>query len=256
MVAHDEQVGRLLGKLDELGIADNTIVVYSTDNGPHYNSWPDAGITPFRSEKNTNWEGGWRVPAFVRWPGHFKAGTVLNDIVCHQDWLPTLLAAAGDPDINAKLLKGHQAGDKTFRVHIDGYNMLPYFTGQAKESPRKFFAYVNDDGALVALRFGDWKIVFEEQRAKRMACWAEPFVHLRLPKLFHLRRDPFERADENSNTYWDWVIDRLFMVGAGQGVIRQLIQSFKDFPPRQKPASFNLDNVMEQMRDAMGGGQH
>jgi arylsulfatase len=231
-------------------------VVYTTDNGPHYNSWPDAGISPFRSEKNTNWEGGWRVPAFVRWPGRFKAGTMLNEIVCHQDWLPTLLAAAGEPEIPAKLLQGHQAGDKTFRVHIDGRNMLPYFRGETTECPRKFFSYVNDDGRLVALRMGDWKVVFEEQRAKQMACWAEPFVHLRLPKLFNLRRDPFERADENSNSYWEWVIDRLFLVGAAHGIVQQQIQSFKEFPPRQRPASFNLDQVLEQLQDAAGGGQH
>jgi arylsulfatase len=256
MVAHDENIGKMLAKLDELGIADNTIVMYSTDNGPHYNSWPDAGITPFRSEKNTNWEGAWRVPAFVRWPGKVKAGTVLNGIVCHQDWLPTLLAAVGEPDINAKLLKGHKADSKTFKVHIDGYNMLPYFTGSAKESPRKTFFYINDDGQLVALRLEDFKSVFMEQRAKQMACWSEPFVLLRIPKVFNLRCDPFERADENSNTYWDWVLDHGFACGATQAFVAQQIQSFKEFPPRQKPASFNLDRVLEQLKDASGGGQH
>jgi arylsulfatase A-like enzyme len=256
MVAHDEHIGELLNKLDELGIANDTIVVYTTDNGPHYNSWPDAGITPFRSEKNTNWEGGWRVPAFVRWPDKFKAGTMLNDIVSHQDWLPTLLAAAGEPDIIAKLLKGHNAGDKTFKVHIDGVNMLPYFSGETKDSSRKFFAYIDDDGQMVGLRLDDWKIVFMEQRAKQMLCWAEPFVNLRLPKLFHLRRDPFERADENSNTYWDWHIDHLFMVSAAHGVVEHMIQTFKDFPPRQKPASFNLDNVLIQMKEASSSRNH
>jgi arylsulfatase A-like enzyme len=256
MVAHDENVGKMLAKLDELGIADNTIVLYSTDNGPHYNSWPDAGISPFRSEKNTNWEGGWRVPAFVRWPKKFKAGTVLNGIVCHQDWLPTLLAVAGDPDINQKLLKGHKAGEKTFKVHIDGVNMLSYFSGQVKESPRTFFGYINDDGRMVALRAGDWKIVFEEQRAKQMACWGEPFVHLRMPKLFHLRRDPFERADENSNAYWDWFIDHLFFLQVAGGMVQQLITSFKEFPPRQRPMSYNLDQIVEDMKAASGGGQH
>ena len=255
MVAHDENVGKLLAKLDELGIAGETIVVYTTDNGPHYNTWPDAGITPFRSEKNTNWEGGWRVPAFVRWPGRFKAGTVLNDR------LPSGLAAdaAGRGrriGINAKLLKGHQAGDKTFKVHIDGFNMLPYFTGQANESPRKLFAYVNDDGAIVAVRTGDWKIVFEEQRAKQMLCWSEPFVHLRLPKIFNLRRDPFERADTDSNGYWNWLLERTFVIGGAQGQVAQLMQSFVEFPPRQKPGSFNLDKVVEQMKDAAGGGHH
>jgi arylsulfatase A-like enzyme len=256
MVAHDENIGKMLARLDELDIADNTIVMYSTDNGPHYNSWPDAGITPFRSEKNTNWEGGWRVPAFVRWPGKFKAGTVLNGIASNLDWLPTLLAAAGEPDINAKLLKGYKAGSKTFKVHIDGFNMLPYFMGKVTESPRTYFAYVNDDGRLVALRTGDWKIVFEEQRAKQMACWGEPFVHLRMPKLFHLRRDPFERADENSNTYWDWFIDHMFVLYASQTLVMQQIMSFKEFPPRQKPMAYNLDQVMDILKQASGGGQH
>jgi arylsulfatase len=201
MVAHDENVGKMLAKLDELGIAEDTIVMYSTDNGPHYNSWPDAGITPFRAEKNTNWEGGWRVPAFARWPGKIKAGSVLNGVVSHQDWLPTLLAAAGEPEISAKLLRGHQAGEKSFKVHIDGLNMLPYFAGEEKESPRKSFFYISDDGDILAIRMGDWKVVLAEQRATRMQCWAEPFVKLRLPKMFNLRRDPFERADDNSNTY-------------------------------------------------------
>ncbi len=198
MVAHDEHIGQMLKKLDDLGIADNTIVMYSTDNGVHYNTWPDAGITPFRSEKNTNWEGGWRVPAFVRWPGKFKAGTVLNGVVSHQDWLPTLLAAAGEPNINEKLLKGHQAGAKTFKVHIDGINMLPYLMGEVKDSPRQFFFYISDDGDILAIRMHDWKVVLLEQRAKQLMYWFEPFVHLRAPKMFHLRRDPFERADENS----------------------------------------------------------
>ncbi len=198
MVAHDEHIGQMLKKLDDLGIADNTIVMYSTDNGVHYNTWPDAGITPFRSEKNTNWEGGWRVPAFVRWPGKFKAGTVLNGVVSHQDWLPTLLAAAGEPNINEKLLKGHQAGAKTFKVHIDGINMLPYLMGEVKDSPRQFFFYISDDGDILAIRMHDWKVVLMEQRAKQLMYWFEPFVHLRAPKMFHLRRDPFERADENS----------------------------------------------------------
>jgi len=256
MVAHDENVGRMLKKLDDLGIADDTIVMYSTDNGPHYNSWPDAGITPFRSEKNTNWEGAWRVPAFARWPGKFKAGTVLNGIVSHQDWLPTLLAAVGEPDINAKLLKGHKAGSKTFKSHIDGFNMLPYFSGETKESPRNWFFYINDDGQLVALRYGDWKVVFMEQRARQMACWAEPFVHLRLPKLFHLRRDPFERADQDSNAYWDWLLDHLFLLAGPQALVAQQIESFKEFPPRQKPAAFNLDRILEHLKDSSGGGMH
>ena len=182
MVYHDDQVGVLLKKLDDLGIADNTIVMYSTDNGPHFNSWPDAGITPFRSEKNTNWEGAFRVPAFVRWPGKIPAGTVLNGIVSHQDWLPTLLAAAGEPDIKEKLLVGHKAGARTFKVCIDGFNMLPYLTGAVKESPREAFFYVNDDAQLVALRFNDWKLVFMEQRAKTMALWAGAFRSASFPQ--------------------------------------------------------------------------
>jgi arylsulfatase A-like enzyme len=256
MVAHDENIGRMLNKLDELGIADNTVVMYSTDNGPHYNSWPDAGITPFRSEKNTNWEGGWRVPAFFRWPGKFPAGAILNGIVAHQDVLPTLLAAAGEPDIKAKLLQGHQAGSKTFKVHLDGFNMLPYFTGQAAESARNFFFYITDDGQLCALRAGDWKIVFAEQRAKQMACWAEPFVSLRLPKLFHLRRDPFERADENSNTYYEWLIDHCFIFYMGEALVHREIVSFKDFPPRQKPTSWDMHTILERLKDASGSAQH
>jgi arylsulfatase A-like enzyme len=256
MVAHDENVGRLLKKLDDLGISNDTIVMYSTDNGPHFNAWPDGGITPFRSEKNTNWEGAWRVPAFVRWPGKFPAGTVINGIVSHQDWLPTLLAAAGEHDIKEKLLEGHKAGLKTFKVQIDGYNMLPYLKGETKETPRKFFFYVDDDGQLVALRYEDWKLVFMEQRAKQLDCWVEPFVQLRIPKIFNLRRDPFERADENSNTYWDWMLDHAFMLVPAQALVAQQIQSFKDFPPRQKPASFNLDRVMEQLQNASGAGAH
>ena len=256
MVAHDENVGKMLDKLDELGIADDTIVMYSTDNGPHYNSWPDAGITPFRSEKNTNWEGGWRVPAFVRWPGKFPAGVTLNGIVTHQEWLPTLLAAAGESDIKTKLLEGHKAGDKTYKVHIDGFNLLPYLTGEVDESPRQSFFYISDDGDILALRHGDWKAVLLEQRAKQMACWAEPFVPLRLPKFFNLRRDPFERADENSNTYWDWLISHAYLIYGLQAVVAQEIEAFIKFPPRQKAAAFNLDRVMEKLQDASGGGMH
>lgn len=256
MVVHDEHVGQMLDKLDELGIADNTIVMYSTDNGPHYNTWPDGGITPFRSEKNTNWEGAWRVPCFVRWPKKFKAGTILNDIVTHQDWLPTLLAAAGEDDVSEKLLKGHEANGKKFKVHIDGHNMLPYLTGEADESPRQYFFYISDDGDIMAIRMKDWKVVLLEQRAKTLALWAEPFMPLRFPKIFHLRRDPFERADQNSNTYWDWVISHVYISYAMQGLVAKEIENFKKFPPRQKPAAFNLDAVMSQLQEAGGGGQH
>jgi arylsulfatase len=246
----------MLSKLDELGIAEDTLVLYSTDNGPHYNSWPDAGITPFRSEKNTNWEGGWRVPVFVRWPARIKAGQVLNGVASHQDWLSTFLAAAGEPDITEKLRKGHTIGDKTYKVHIDGYNLLPYLTGEAKESPRKFFFYISDDGDIMAVRMGDWKLVLMEQRAKQLACWFEPFVKLRAPKMFNLRRDPFERADESSNTYWDWVISHAYLLYGMQDLVAQQIRAFVEFPPRQKPAAFNLDAVLRQIQDAAGSTNH
>jgi arylsulfatase A-like enzyme len=249
MVEHDEYVGRMLDKLDELGIAEDTLVLYSTDNGPHFNTWPDAGITPFRSEKNTNWEGAFRVPALARWPGVFPAGKVLNGIVSHQDWLPTILAAAGVTDVKERLLHGHAAGDRTFEVHLDGYNMLRYLGGEVDESPRKEVFYVNDDAQLVALRFEDWKLVFMEQRARTLALWAEPFVSLRIPKIFHLRRDPFERADESSNTYYDWLIDHAFLLVPAQAYVQSLLASFRQFPPRQKPAVFNLDRVMEQLAE-------
>ena len=256
MVAHDEHIGQMLAKLDELGIADDTIVMYSTDNGVHYNTWPDAAITPFRSEKNTNWEGGWRVPAFVRWPAKIKAGTVLNGIVSHQDWLPTLLAAAGETDIKAKLLDGYKAGDKTYKVHIDGIDMLPYLAAETKESPRQFFFYISDDGDILAIRMQDWKVVLMEQRAHQLLCWFEPFAKFRAPKLFHLRRDPFERADENSNTYWDWLLSHAYVVYAMQGLVANQIENFQKFPPRQKPASFNLDAVMRQLEEAHSSAGH
>jgi arylsulfatase len=256
MVAHDENIGLMLDKLDELGIADDTIVMYSTDNGVHYNTWPDAGITPFRSEKNTNWEGGWRVPCFVRWPGQFKAGSVFNGIVTHQDWLSTFLAAAGEPDIKEKLLNGHKAGEKTFNVHIDGFNMLPYLKGEVKESPRTSFFYISDDGDILAIRMQDWKAVLMEQRAKELSCWMEPFVKLRIPKIFHLRRDPFEQADENSNTYNDWLISHAYIMYMMQAVVAGQIENFVKFPPRQKPASFNLDAVMRDLESAGGGANH
>jgi arylsulfatase len=256
MVAHDENVGRMLDKLDELGIAEDTIVMYSTDNGVHYNSWPDAGITPFRSEKNTNWEGAFRVPAFIRWPGKIPAGSVLNGLVSHQDMLPTLLAAAGEPDIVTKLLEGHQAGDKTFKVHIDGYNMLSYLTGEVKESPRPFFFYMSDDGEIMAIRHGDWKLVLMEQRGKALGCWLEPLVPLRAPKVFNLRRDPFERADESSNSYYDWMLSHAYLIYGMQGLVAQQIEDFVKFPPRQKPAAFNLDAVMRQLEAAESGANH
>jgi len=253
MVAHDETIGVLLDKLDELGITNNTIVTYSTDNGPHYNTWPDAGITPFRSEKNTNWEGAWRVPSFIRWPEKIKAGTVLNGIASHQDMLPTLLAAAGDSGIKSKLLDGYTIGDMTYNVHIDGFNLLPYLCGETDKSPRETVFYFSDDGELIAIRHNDWKTVLMEQRAKLLQIWLEPFVPLRAPKIFNLRRDPFERADENSNTYYDWLMDHVFLIYGMQGLVAAQIENFVKYPPRQKPASFNLETVMTQL-ETMGSG--
>jgi arylsulfatase len=246
MVTHDEQIGQMLAKLDELGIADNTIVMYTTDNGPENDTWPDGANTPFRSQKDTNWEGGWRVPAFIRWPGKIKPGTVLNGIVSHQDMLPTLLSIAGDPDVSQKLLKGHKAGDKTFKVHIDGLDMVPYFTGQAKDSPRKSFFYMSDDGDVMAVRHNDWKFVLAEQKAFQLRVWMEPLEKLRLPLIFNLRRDPYERAQFNSNTYYDWMAYHAFLMYEMQAVVAQQIEDFVKYPPRQKPASFNLDAVLRQ----------
>ena len=252
MVTHDEQIGQMLDKLDDLGIADNTIVMYSTDNGPENDTWPDGANTPFRGQKDTNYEGGWRVPCFVRWPGKIKAGSVLRGIVCHQDMLPTFLAAAGEPNVNEKLLKGYKAGDKTFKVHIDGVNQLPYLTGQVKESPRESFFYVSDDGGVMALRHGDWKLTFEEQRCKgTLQNWAEPFTKLRLPHMYSLRRDPFERADFNSSSYWEWMVDHAFLLYGAQAIVAAQIENYVKYPPRQKPASFNLDAVMAQLGPAI-----
>jgi arylsulfatase A-like enzyme len=257
MVDHDKNVGQLLDKLDELGIAENTIVMYSTDNGPHMNTWPDAGMTPFRSEKNTNWEGAFRVPCLLRWPGKIEAGMNCNEIVSHHDWLPTFLAAAGDTDIVEKLKAGHQIGDKTYKVHIDGYNLLPHLTGQEEKGPRQVFFYFSDDGDLLALRFDNWKAVFMEQRCPgTLQVWAEPFVTLRLPKLYNLRTDPYERADITSNTYWDWMLNNAFLVLAATTVVGQFLATFKDFPPRQKAASFTIDQALEKMTAALESGKH
>ncbi len=255
MVEHDMHVGKFLDKLDKLGIADNTIVFYSTDNGPHMNTWPDAAMTPFRGEKNTNWEGGWRVPAMVRWPGKIKAGTWSNEIMHHMDWLPTFLAAAGEPEVKEKLLKGHKAIGRNYKVHLDGYNFLPYLTGQAKQGPRKEIFYFSDDGDLTALRYQDWKLIFMEQRAEAtLQAWIEPFVPLRLPYIEHLRRDPYERALITSNTYYDWLIDRAYLLVPAQAYVGQFLATFKDYPPRQKAASFSLDKVMEKLQSS--GGSH
>jgi arylsulfatase len=247
MVEHDGDVKRLLDKLDELGIADNTLVMYSTDNGPEEFSWPDGGTSPFRGEKDTNWDAGWRVPTLLRWPQVIKPGTVSNEICAHEDMLPTLLAAAGVPDVKEQLLKGYQVGNKTFKVHLDGYNLVPFLKGEVKESPRKEMLYWSDDGDLMALRYGNWKAVFKEQRAESFQVWSEPMVELRVPKLFNLRSDPFEKADKNSIYYNDWLVRRVFLLVPAQGFVAHWIQSFKDFPPSQKPASFSIDQVMEKL---------
>jgi arylsulfatase len=252
MIEHDGHVGQLLKKLDDLGIANDTIVVYTTDNGPHMNSWPDAAMTPFRSEKNTNWEGAFRVPAMIRWPGRIQAGSISNEMFSGLDWLPTLMAAAGDTDIKDKLLRGHTAGDKTFKVHLDGYNQLPYLTGQQERSARRQFFYFNDDGGLVAVRHENWKMVFEEQRAPGLLrVWAEPFTPLRVPKMFDLRADPYERADVTSNTYYDWLISHAYLLVAAQAEVAKFLATFKDFPPRQRPASFSVDQLVERMQQSL-----
>ena len=250
MIEHDATIGAILKTVDDLGIANNTILIYTTDNGPHQNSWPDAGTTPFRSEKNTNWEGAFRVPCMIRWPGRIQPGSVSNEMISGLDWLPTLMAAAGDPDIKNKLLRGHQAGSKTFKVHLDGYNQLPYLTGQQPAGARKEFIYFNDDSDLVAVRYENWKVVFEEQRATgTLRIWAEPFTPLRVPKLFNLRSDPFERADVTSNTYYDWLMsDGAGVFIAAPAVVARFLESFKEYPPSQRPSSFSIDQMVENLQ--------
>ncbi len=254
MVEHDMHVGELLKLIDDLGLADNTIVQYSTDNGVHYNSWPDAGTTPFHGEKNSNWEGAYRVPAFVRWPGHFPANTTLNGIVAHEDWLPTFAAVAGAPDIKEKLLKGVELNGRTYKNHIDGYNLLDYLSGKTKESPRKEFIYVSDVGEIVAARVGDWKATFMVNNAKTVALWREPFTELRAPLLFNLRRDPFEKAEENSNTYNDWFLDHIFLITPIVAQVGQFLTTFKDYPPSQTAGSFNLTKMQKEI-EAMSKGE-
>jgi arylsulfatase len=252
MVEHDMHVGKLLAALDRLGLANDTFVFYSTDNGPHYNSWPDAAATPFRGEKNTNWEGGWRVPAMVRWPGRVQAGAVSNAIMHHMDWLPTFLSAASDPGVKQKLLTGLTANGRNYKVHLDGYDFLPFLTGQAKESPRKEIFYFSDDGDLTALRYEDWKLIFMEQRAPgTLRVWAEPFTPLRVPLMFNLRRDPYERAQITSNTYYDWLIDRAYLLVPAQAYVAKFLATFEDYPPRQKAASFSVDQAMEVLKRSM-----
>lgn len=249
MAEHDGMVGQLLDKVDTLGIADNTIIMYSTDNGAELMTWPDGGMIPFRGEKNTTWEGGFRVPMMVKWPGKIKSGQVSNEIISMEDWMPTILAAVGDTGVKTKLLKGHRAAGKTFKVHLDGYNFLPYFTGKVDKGPRTEMFYFTDDGQLSALRYGDWKVMFSEQRAHGFDVWQEPFVTLRFPKLLNLRQDPFERADHESIGYGQWRAERMFALAPAAAYVGQFLSTFKKFPPRQKPGSFNLDRILESLNE-------
>jgi arylsulfatase A-like enzyme len=259
MVEHDRQVGQLLAKLDELKIADNTIVMYSTDNGAESLSWPDGGTTPFRGEKDTNWEGAWSVPTAIRWPGVIKPGPLCNEIVSHQDMLPTLLAAAGEPEIVEKCKKGYKAGDRTYKVHLDGYNLIPLLKGEVEKSPRPGFLYWGDEGDLMALRYGNWKIHFAEQRAEGADAWQDPLVTLRCPKLVNLRTDPFEEADISSIYYWKWRMDRVFMLAPAGAIVGQFMQSMVEFPPRQSPESWTPEAMMEELKkkaEALKTGSH
>ncbi|MDB6179600.1 arylsulfatase [Paracoccus sp. Z330] len=251
MIEHDANVGQVLDALDDLGIADNTIVIYTSDNGPHKNSWPDAGTSPFRSEKNTNWEGAFRSPAVIRWPGRIAPGTVKTGIFSGLDWFPTLLAAAGDQDITDRLLEGTTIDGNEYKVHLDGYNQLDYLTGETDESARNEFFYFNDDGALVAMRYENWKVVFQEQRSKgTLGLWAEPFTPLRMPKLFDLRADPFEIADVTSNTYWNWVLEHAYLFVPAQQEVGRFLGTFKDFPPSQRAASFSIDQIQDALEQS------
>ncbi|QIE43797.1 arylsulfatase (plasmid) [Rhodobacteraceae bacterium SC52] len=255
MVEHDLHIGLFLDKLDELGIADNTIVFYSTDNGPHMNTWPDAAMTPFWGEKNTQWEGGWRVPAMVRWPGKIAEDTVSNEIVHHMDWLPTFLAAAGNTTVKEDLLEGVTIEEmgRDYKVHLDGYNILPMLTGETDKSPRREIFYFTDDGDLAALRYDDWKVTFLEQKAwGTLRAWMEPLTPLRVPLIFNLRRDPYERAYRTSNTYYDWLLDRAYLLVPAQRFVGNFLATFQEFPPRQEAASFSLDKVMEKLTAPSG----
>jgi arylsulfatase A-like enzyme len=253
MVEHDMHIGKFLALLDELEIVDNTLVMYSTDNGVHMNTWPDGGMTPFRSEKNTNWEGAMRVPTFVRWPGQIEAGSTTNGIFHHMDWMPTFAAVAGEPNVKEKLLTGYEANGKTYKVHLDGYNQLPLLTGQTDESARQEIFYFSDDGDLTALRYGDWKLIFMEQKVEEtLEIWQAPFVELRLPLIINLRRDPFERGMQTSNTYWDWLIDRAYLLVPAQTYVGKFLSTFRDYPPRMKAASFSLADVMEKLEIGAG----
>jgi len=252
MVEHDAHIGQILDKLDELGLTENTIVMYSTDNGAEAMSWPDAGTTPFRGEKNTNWEGGYRVPTVIRWPGVIKPGTIDNGIYSHMDMLPTIMAAVGVPNVKEQLLKGMKVGKKTFKVHLDGYNAMDALAGKSK-SPRHEFFYFNDDGSLVALRYDQWKLVFQEQRAHGYEVWQDPFVTLRFPKLFNLLTDPFERADHEGIDYPRWRLEHAFLLVPAQEYVGRFLASFREFPPSQKVGSFSLDNVMQALTEPPPG---
>ncbi len=249
MIEHDMHVGQLLDYLDELGIADNTIVFYSTDNGPHFNTWPDAATTVFHGEKNSSWEGAFRVPAFIRWPGKFEAGKALNGIVSHEDWLPTFAAIGGNPDIAEQLKKGASLNGRSYKNFIDGVNQLEYLSGKVDESPRKGFIYVDDGGQIAALRYQDWKAMFLENRASQLQIWLEPFVELRAPYLTNLRRDPFEKALHGSNTYYDWYIDRAYILIAMQGYAFNFLSTFKDYPPSQTAGDWSLSKTQKQIEE-------
>ncbi len=254
MIEHDRHIGLFLDKLEELDIEDNTFVFYSTDNGPHMNSWPDAAMTPFRGEKNTNWEGGWRVPAMVRWPGKIEPGSVSNEIMHHMDWLPTFLAMAGVPDIKEQLLEGGvQAIGREYKVHLDGYNTLAYLKGEEEETPRREIFYFSDDGDLTALRYDDWKAIFLEHRyPQTLRAWAEPWTELRIPLLFNLRRDPYERANITSNTYYDWYLDHVFLLLPAADYVNKFLSTFEEFPPRQKPGSFTIGDAKDKILSNAG----
>jgi len=246
MVEHDGHVGEILAKLKALGLDENTIIMYSTDNGAETFTWPDGGTTMFRGEKNTNWEGGYRVPAMIKWPGVIKPGTVNNDIAAHEDMLPTLLAAAGDKTVKQDLLKGRKIGDVTYKVHLDGYDLEPALKGTDAKWPRREFIYWTDDGSVAALRYDNWKVTFLKQEAEGLEVWQKPFTVLRAPALTNLRMDPFERAQqEHAMGYQRWYLDRMFAIAPAGAFVGRWLQSFREFPPRQKPGSFNLDRVME-----------
>jgi arylsulfatase len=249
MVEHDKHVGMLLDKLEELGIADNTIVMYSTDNGAEVFTWPDGGSTMFKGEKNTTWEGGFRVPTAVRWPGKIEPGQVSNEIIAHEDWVPTLLAAAGKPDVKEELVDGRRVNGRRVKVHLDGYNFLPYFTGAEEHGPRKEFFYFTDDGSISALRYNNWKIQFTEQRGHGGDVWMEPYTSLRMPQFTNLRMDPFERAAHEGMDYTRWKFERMFVMVPAQAIVREFLQTFQEFPPRQKPGSFSLDRVLDELAE-------